>query len=96
MKLPRSTQPYVWTREGWLYLAAVEDLYSRKVVGWSLSARLHSRLVVDALEMAIRHRLPGEELLHHSDRGSGHRREALVMPAKTTNGCCKITGSLAA
>ena len=66
---------YVWTREGWLYLAAVEDLYSRKVVGWSLSARLHSRLVLDALEMGIRHRLPGEELLHHSDRGSQYVSE---------------------
>jgi putative transposase len=61
---------YVWTREGWLYLAAVEDLYSRKVVGWSLSEQLHRRLVLDALQMAIRRRLPGEELLHHSDRGS--------------------------
>jgi len=66
---------YVWTREGWLYLAAVEDLYSRKVVGWSLSERLHSRLVVDAFEMAIGRRLPGEELLHHSDRGSQYASE---------------------
>ena len=66
---------YVWTREGWLYLAAVEDLYSRKVVGWSLSTRLHRRLVLDALQMAIRNRLPGEELLHHSDRGSQYASE---------------------
>jgi putative transposase len=61
---------YIPTREGWLYLAAVEDLYSRMVVGWSMAEHMESRLVVDALEMAIQRRLPGEELLAHSDRGS--------------------------
>src|SRR5262249_58664436 len=58
------------TREGWLYLAAVEDLYSRRVVGWSMDDCLESRLVVDALALAIERRLPGERLLAHSDRGS--------------------------
>ena len=66
---------YVWTREGWLYLAAVEDLYSRKVVGWSMSTGLTSCLVTDALEMAIERRFPGEGLLHHSDRGSQYASE---------------------
>jgi putative transposase len=61
---------YIPTREGWLYLAAVEDLYSRMVVGWSMAEHMESRLVVDALEMAVQRRLPGEELLAHSDRGS--------------------------
>ena len=61
---------YIPTRAGWLYLAAVEDLYSRRVVGWSLSDRAESRLVVDALELAVQRRLPGEGLLTHSDRGS--------------------------
>jgi putative transposase len=61
---------YVPTREGWLYLAVVEDLYSRKVVGWSMAATLESRLVVDALEMALTRRRPGAGLLAHSDRGS--------------------------
>jgi putative transposase len=61
---------YIPTREGWLYLAAVEDLYSRQIVGWAMSERLTSRLVVDALEMAVSRRLPGEGLLAHSDRGS--------------------------
>ena len=61
---------YIPTREGWLYLAAVEDLYSRRVVGWSMSDRLESRLVVDALALAVERRLPGEGLLAHSDRGS--------------------------
>ena len=61
---------YIPTREGWLYLAAVEDLYSRMVVGWSMADHMESRLVVDALEMAVTRRLPDEGLLAHSDRGS--------------------------
>ena len=61
---------YIPTREGWLYLAAVEDLYARRVVGWSMAEHLESRLVVDALELAVQRRLPGEGLLAHSDRGS--------------------------
>ena len=63
------------TREGWLYLAIVEDLYSRKVVGWSMDGTMTSRLVVDALEMAVQRRLPGEGLLAHSDRGSQYASE---------------------
>lgn len=61
---------YIPTREGWLYLAAVEDLYSRRVVGWSMANHLESRLVVDALALAVERRLPGAGLLAHSDRGS--------------------------
>jgi excisionase family DNA binding protein len=61
---------YIPTRAGWLYLAAVEDLYSRRVVGWSMADHMESRLVVDALEMAVQRRLPDEGLLAHSDRGS--------------------------
>jgi putative transposase len=67
--------PYIPTWEGWLYLAAVEDLYSRQIVGWSMSAHLGSRLVVDALEMAVARRLPGEGLVTHSDRGSQYASE---------------------
>jgi putative transposase len=66
---------YIPTREGWLYLAIVEDLYSRKVVGWSMDATMTSRLVVDALGMAVARRLPGEGLLAHSDRGSQYASE---------------------
>ena len=66
---------YIWTREGWLYLAVVEDLYSRMVVGWAMSDTMTSRLVVDALEMAVARRLPGEGLLAHSDRGSQYASE---------------------
>jgi putative transposase len=61
---------YIPTRQGWLYLAAIEDLFSRRVVGWSLAEHMESRLVVDALEMALTRRLPDEGLLTHSDRGS--------------------------
>jgi len=66
---------YVATGEGWLYLAAVEDLYSRQIVGWSMGSRIDSRLVVDALEMAISRRLPGAGLVAHSDRGSQYASE---------------------
>jgi transposase InsO family protein len=66
---------YVPTREGWLYLAIVEDLYSRMIVGWSMDSTMTSRLVVDALEMAVQRRLPGEDLLAHSDRGSQYASE---------------------
>ena len=61
---------YVWTHEGWLYLAVVIDLYSRKVVGWSMGKRLTSSLVCDALQMALwRRKPPKGQLIHHSDRG---------------------------
>jgi transposase InsO family protein len=66
---------FVPTREGWLYLAVVEDLFARRVVGWSMDARMTSRLVVDALAMAVQRRLPGAELLAHSDRGSQYASE---------------------
>jgi putative transposase len=66
---------YIPTCEGFLYLAVVEDLYSRRVVGWSMADHLESRLVVDALEMAVKRRLPGEGLLAHSDRGSQYASE---------------------
>ena len=60
---------YIPTLEGWLYLAVVIDLFSRKVIGWSMNESLESRLVLDALEMARISRNPSAGLLHHSDRG---------------------------
>lgn len=66
---------YIPTREGWLYLAVVEDLFSRMIVGWSMDATMTSRLVVDALGMAVKRRLPSEGLLAHSDRGSQYASE---------------------
>lgn len=61
---------YVWTRQGWLYLSVVLDLFSRKAVGWSMQPTLERGLVLDALEMALLRRRPAEGLLCHSDRGS--------------------------
>jgi len=61
---------YIWTMEGWLYLAAVIDLHSRMVVGWSMNERLDRGLVLDALSMAVGRRKPKPGLIHHSDRGS--------------------------
>lgn len=61
---------YIWTGEGWLYLAVVMDLYSRMVVGWSLSERMTSKLVIDALQMAIWRRKKPRGVIIHSDRGS--------------------------
>jgi putative transposase len=61
---------YIWTAEGWLYVAVVLDLYSRRVVGWSMQSSMTSQLVIDALMMAIWRRGKPESLLHHSDQGS--------------------------
>ena len=61
---------YIWTQEGWLYLAVVIDLFSRRIVGWSIRSRMTARLVCDALTMAIWQRRSAPGLIHHSDRGS--------------------------
>lgn len=60
----------IWTHEGWLYLAAILDLFSRRVVGWATSANVDRHLALDALETALRERRPRSGLVHHSDRGS--------------------------
>ena len=60
---------YIPTQEGWLYVAAILDLYSRKIVGWAMSERIDTALVLKALGMALLHRNPPRELLFHSDRG---------------------------
>ena len=67
---------YIWTQEGWLYLAVVIDLCSRKVVGWSMGSRMKAQLVCDALRMAIWQRRPKAGLIHHSDRGSQYASKA--------------------
>ena len=61
---------YIYTQEGWLYLSTIMDLYSRKIVGWSMKNRITKDLVIEALNMAIKQRKPGRGLLLHSDRGS--------------------------
>ena len=60
---------YLWTHQGWLYLAVVMDLYSRRIIGWSMSRRLSRHIAVNALKMALGQRRPGVDLIHHSDRG---------------------------
>lgn len=61
---------YLWTKEGWLYLAVVMDIYSRKIVGWSIDSSLSAELVIRALMMALVHRNPLRGIIFHSDRGS--------------------------
>lgn len=67
---------YIWTRQGWLYLAVIVDLYSRKVVGWSLSERMTADLVCNALDAAVLARRPPPGLIFHSDRGSQYASKA--------------------
>ncbi len=67
---------YIWTAEGWLYLAVVLDLFNREVVGWSLKPRMTADIVIDALTMAWFRRKPAPGLIHHSDRGSQYASHA--------------------
>jgi len=66
----------VWTLEGWLYLAAVLDLYDRQVVGWAMAGHMRTELVLAALDMAVGRRRPAPGLIHHSDRGSQYASRA--------------------
>ena len=87
---------YIWTSEGWLYLAVVIDLYSRKVVGWSMGSRMKAQLVCDALTMAIWQRKPKAGLIIHSDQGvqyaSHQYRRTLrlhsFVGSMSKKGCC--------
>lgn len=83
---------YIPTREGWLYLAAVEDLFSRMIVGWSMDETMESRLVVDALEMALARRRPGAGLLAHSDRGSQYASEHYQRVLGAEGIVCSMSG----
>ena len=88
LRLPKATTPnrlwladitYMYTQEGWLYLAAILDLYSRRIVGWAMSPRMDTALILDALAMAFLNRQTPAQLLFHSDRGvqyacAEHRR----------------------
>jgi len=93
---------YIWTAEGWLYLATVIDLYSRKMVGWSMSNRMTQDLVNQALLAAIWSRKPPKGLLWHTDRGSqyasnSHRellKEHGIIQSMSRKGNCWDTGSI--
>jgi putative transposase len=84
------------TRQGWLYLAILVDLFSRQVVGWSMGARNNTELTLGALEMAIEHRNPTKGLIHHSDQGANYScnryqqrlSEAHFLPSMSRRGDC--------
>ena len=87
---------YIWTLEGWLYLAVIIDLFSRQVVGWAMDKRMKAELTTDALKMAYWRRKPSPGLMHHSDRGSQYACSAYqrllkqyqMMPSMSRKGNC--------
>jgi len=108
---PKATKPnqlwvaditYIETKEGWLYLAAILDLYSRRIVGWAMSPRIDTTLVLKALAMALLHRSPPRDLLFHSDRGvqyasSDYRRalrQAGLVASMSRKGNCYDNASI--
>jgi transposase InsO family protein len=82
---------YIPTADGWLYLAVVEDLFSRMIVGWAMDQTMTSRLVVDALGMAIRRRLPAAGLVAHSDRGSQYASDHYRSVLRTNGITCSMS-----
>jgi putative transposase len=84
---------YIWTAEGWLYVAAVIDLFSRRVVGWSMSATMTAQLVTDALIMAIWRRGKPHALLHRSDQGSQYTSEHLQRLMADSGIVCSMSRS---
>jgi putative transposase len=83
---------YLRTWEGWLYLAAVQDAYSRRIVGWSMAEHMRAELVLDALEMAVQRRRPEPGLIHHSDQGSQYVSLAFGQAARDA-GIARSMGS---
>jgi putative transposase len=82
----------VSTKQGWLYLAVIVDLYSRKVVGWSMSRNMNRRTVVDALRMAVAAREPAAGLIHHSDRGAQYTSDDFRDELEKHNIECSMGG----
>jgi len=83
---------FIWTGQGWLYLAVVMDLYSRRIIGWSMSRHIDRHIVVSALNMALGQRRPGEELIHHSDRGSQYLSDDFQALLKANGITCSMSG----
>ena len=79
---------YLRTWEGWIYLAAIQDAFSRRIVGWSMADHMRAELVVDALQMALARRRPGPGLIHHSDQGSqgGFTRSSQHLQVRSCDG----------
>ena len=84
---------YLWTAEGWLYVAVVLDLYSRRIVGWSMSQGMTAQLVTDALMMALWRRGKPESLMHHSDRGSQYTSESFQRLLRDLGITCSMSRS---
>jgi putative transposase len=84
---------YLWTREGWLFLAVVLDLFSRRVVGWSMQPTMTAQLVTDALIMAVWRRGAVDALLHHSDRGSQYTSEGFQRLLRELGVVCSMSRS---
>ena len=84
---------YIWTAEGWLYVAAVIDLFSRRVVGWSMKAEMNAQLVADALVMAIWRRGKPDALLHHSDQGSQYTSQQFQKLMSDNGVTCSMSRS---
>jgi transposase InsO family protein len=82
---------YIWTREGWLYLAVILDLYGRRVVGWALRRRMSQELALEALRRAIALRNPGPGLIHHSDRGSQYASRAYQKLLRSRGILCSMS-----
>lgn len=76
---------YIWTSEGWLYLATVMDLFSRKIIGWSTDKTITKELPLKALDRAISSRKPSEQLIHHSDRGSQYTSKEYIKRLQGNN-----------
>ncbi|MFB5191778.1 IS3 family transposase [Alicyclobacillus fastidiosus] len=91
-----SDTTYVWSNEGWLYVASVMDLFTRKIVDWKAGARMTTDLVISALEQAYRREKPSEGVLHHSDRGSQYAskeyqtklQQYKMIGSMSRKGCC--------
>jgi putative transposase len=82
---------YIWTSEGWLYVAAVLDLFARRVVGWSMQLAMTTALVTDALMMAVWRRGQPETLLHHSDQGSQYTSEEFQRQLEALGVTCSMS-----
>jgi len=82
---------YIYTQEGWLYLSTIMDLYSRKIIGWSMKNRIIPDLVIEALNMAIKQRKPGRGLLLHSDRGSQYASYCYQVLLKRNSMLCSMS-----
>lgn len=83
---------YIWTREGWLYLATIMELYSRKIIGWALRKRLTRELVIAALDMALKQRNLSSGLILHSDRGSQYASRLYQLLLKKHGILCSMSG----